>query len=252
VTAPTTTFAVADMLGSIANGLGYTLEVDGIDDEAYGMVVTSDKSFNDILVQHALVYNYQIIDGDPIRIVRRAIGSDLTIDYEINQTDCVCRNGSSAVVLNRVDVTTLPRSVSIQYIDPERLFSSNEQSARHTGAPVTNGAISIQIDFIVSNVQAREMAFDTLYRIWARQLACTFEHNDITIEPGDVIQLTTDQGIYTVLVQEATYTAARTTMVRADVLLTAGGIEIAAGQADTFVPTNDTLDGSAALVQGLP
>jgi hypothetical protein len=89
------------------------------------------------------------------------------------------------------------------------------------------------------------MAFDTLYRIWSQQLAVSFEHGDLTIETGDVVRLTCDQGVFTLLVQEVTYTVQRTVIVQAIALLTSAGISIAAGQPDSYTPSSEDLDTAA-------
>jgi Putative phage tail protein len=236
----------------LAAQAGVNLEVDNIDDTCYGMVIDTDKSFNDVLVQHAALYNYQIIDGDPVRISRRALNEDLTIDYEINQVDCVTRNGSPAVSLKRSDSSGLPRQIEIQYIDPDRLFAETTQYARHPGAPTTNGGASYRSDFIITASQARAIAYDLLYRIWSQQLSLTFEHKDLTIEPGDTLTVTTERGTFTCIVIEATYTAARTNMISAVILLSSVGVSLSGGAADSAVTPNSTIDGSSALVAGTP
>lgn len=242
-----TTFNVSDVITKLADDQGLSVIVEGVDDICYGMVIASDVSFNDFCAQHATPYNFQIVDGDPIRIVRRPINDSLTIDHTLNQTDCVVRGGA-AVSLKRVDVTNLPRQVEIQYLDPDRDFATTTQYARHPGAPTTNAGISFSLSFVISATDARALAFDTLYRIWSQQLALNFEHKDLTIEPGDTVEITCDQGVFTVLVQEATYTAARTTTVQGTVLLSSSGITVNAGVADQYVQNNTDIDTESWLL----
>lgn len=230
------TFNVSDVFLKLAEQEGINLSVEGVDDVCYGCVIAADKTFNSFLADHALPYNFQIIDGDPIRVVRRPINDSLTIDHSLTQADCVVSGGAAAVSIKRIDVSDLPRELEIQYTDPDRQFATTTRTARHLGAPTTNPGRSIEIDFLISATQAREMAFDTLYRIWSQQLTMNFEHRDITIEPGDTIHITCDQGVYVVLVQEATYTVSRTTQIMATVLLASSGVTLPPGGFDNWPP----------------
>jgi hypothetical protein len=243
MTAPTTTFNVADVILKLATEEDLNVSITGITDICYGLVITADKSFSDFCRQHSGPFNFQVIDGDPIRIQRRAIGDSLTIDYNISEGDCISRQGSPAIQFNRVDPETLPGQIEIQYIDPNREFAVTTQYSKHrhkkqaaTKAGTTLSALStsvatntrvissVSIDFIISADQARAMSFDYLYRIWSQQLSVTFEHKDLSIEAGDTIQLTADQGLFTLLVQESTITKARTNMIKTTALLTSSVI----------------------------
>jgi hypothetical protein len=245
------TLNVSDVFQKIADQQGISIVVEGIDDVCYGLVVTADKSLVNILTQHRQPYNYQIIDGVPIRVVRRAINSDLVIDYNITQTECIVRGNGPAVTFQRVDISQLPRQVEIQYTDPDRDYATTTQIARHTAAPTTTVVATAALDFVISGTDARKMAFDMLYRAWAQQLSVVFEHGDITIEPGDVVKLTCDQGTFTVLVNEATYTKARTILVTASVLLASSEITIAPGVAYSHATGQTAVDGAAAQLTSL-
>ncbi len=131
MTAPATTFTLLEILLRLADQENVNLEVDGIEDEVYGLVITADKSFAQFLSQHKGPFNFQIVDGDPIRIIRRAIGDDLEIDYTINQTDCIARQGLPALQFQKTDPETIPGQIELQYIDPAREFTVTTQYANH-------------------------------------------------------------------------------------------------------------------------
>jgi hypothetical protein len=237
------TFDVADVIGKIADDRGINVVVDGVDDTCFGLVVTSDKSFVDFLAQHKDTYNFQIIDGDPIRVVRRAVNDDLVIDKTIAQADCKITNGA-AFSAKRTDIASLPRQTEIQYIDPDRDFATTTQAARHPGMPTSNVASSVQIDFVLTGAQARGLAFDQEYRLLAQQLSASFEHEDIDIEPGDTINITGDLANFTLLAQETTYTASRTNLITANVILVSsvlapGGIVFNAGDVTAGIAASD-------------
>lgn len=266
MTAPSTTFSVSDIISKLAEQENVNIEVSGIDDTCYGLVIGSDKSFSSFLAQHAGPFNYLTVDGDPIRIIRRSVNDDLVIDYEINQTECITRQGSPAVSFRKIDPETLPGQIELQYIDPDREFSITTQYAKHryqkqssrgaaddltsptSAATNTRISSSVQVDFILSADQAREIAYDYLYRIWSQQLSVQFEHVDLSIEPGDSVQLTTDQGIFTLLVMESTITNARTNLIIATVLLASTGVTVSGGAADPYVPPNEAADNANWLL----
>lgn len=266
MTAPATTFTVSDIIYKLAEQESVNIDISGIDDTCYGLVISSDKSFGGFLAQHSGPFNYQTVDGDPIRIIRRSVDDDLVIDYEINQTDCVTRKGAPAVIFRRVDPETLPGQIELQYIDPDREFSFSTQYAKHryqkqssrgaaddltsatSAATNTRISSSVQVDFILSADQARAMAYDYLYRIWSQQLSVQFEHIDLSIEPGDTIQLTADQGIFTLLVVESTITNARTNLIIATVLLASTGVSVTGGSADPYVQPNEAADNANWLL----
>jgi hypothetical protein len=157
--------------------------------------------------------------------------------------------------MSRVDPASLPRQVEIQYIDPERDYATSSQVARHTAAPRTNTQISVAISFIISAQQARDMAFDLLYRIWAQQLSLSFEHPDLTIEPGDTVRMTTGRGVFVCLVTGSTINfPARTNTIGAVILLTSKGITITAPQADSYSASSVAIlteDSSSPVIETL-
>jgi hypothetical protein len=232
-------FSLAWILETLAEGeRRLTCGVDGVDDVVFGYQITSDKSFAQAAAELKGAYNFQICDGDPIRIVRREVNDGLTIDAIINQADCIRRGTSPAIAWSRVDPVTLPREVEIQSIDPDRQYATTPQSARFPGVPTTNSKISISLPVVISAQQSRDLAWDILARIWSQTLSCAFEHKDRRLQEGDVLQVNCNQGVYIVLVQIVTYnTKQRTVSIQATALLTSKGATIAAPFADTFSRT---------------
>lgn len=230
------TFSVGWILETIAAQSGVNLLTENIDDVCFGLVVSSDKTLEQILQQHAAPYNYQIIDGDPVRLVRREVNDSLSIDVDIDESECIRRGETPAVSLSRIEPSSLKRQVEIQYMDPDRDFAFDTQVARHTAAPLVNTTLSVTLDFVISSQQAKDMAFDILYRMWAQQLHVSFEHPDLRIEPGDVVRLATTRGTFTCLVDSATINMpARTNSIKASVLLTSKAVSAAtAPTADPF------------------
>lgn len=249
---PTTTFSVATIIETLAEQDGHNVSCEGMDDDiCFGLVISSDTSFRQFLSAHAGPYNFRVVDGDPIRVVRRAINNNLVIDFSLVQADLVTQNGAAAITFERIDPASLPREVELQYQDPDRDFAVNTQYGRNDGAggaPATKvkdvtfrnrvkggaGAktklrLSAAINFIIDAATARTMAFDYLFRQYAEQLKMTFETTNLQIEPADTFSLTCDQGTFTGIVDTSTITKTRTNMIAATILLTSGGVTAAAG-----------------------
>lgn len=251
------TFDVAAVIEKLAASEKINLICEGIDDTCNGLTVMSDVTLVDFLNQHKGPYNFRIADGDPIRIVRRSIGDDLVIDLEIDQSECISPGHAQPVIkLSRIDPQTLPGQIELSYIDPDRGYTSTTQVARyrHRKLPIAAaGALlvpysdtvavraglsqSVSLMFSISADQARQMAFDYLARLWSQATSVEFEHPNIAIEAADVLQLTTNAGILTVIVDEQTITPQRTNQIKATVLLTSSGIAIAGGVADAYSPS---------------
>lgn len=242
-----TTFNVSDVLeiigtSAVPRGAGLSVSCSGIDDLCYGCVVSSDKTFTQFLQQHKGPYNFipfETAGTTSILLKRIAVDSELTIDLELNESHCISRNGAPSIQFVRTDPATLPRSVEIQYQDPDRAFEINTQIATYHAAPLSNGTLSVPIDFVISADQAREMAFDYLYRIWAQQVGLVFEYRDTRIEPGDVLNVTAGARVYTAVVMEQTLTRDRTSMVKAVALLASRGIIIAGGSVTASTQDDD-------------
>ncbi len=229
------TFSVAAVLETAAQQYGINLFCEGMDDDlCYGFVYAADTSFGALLQAHMVAYDYLIVDGDPIRLVRRPVNADLTIDGTITQADCIVRSqGQAAIKITRIDPMSIPRWVEVQYIDPARNFNINTQDFRHIGAPVTTGKLTIPLSFVISKDQARTMAADVLYRLWAQQFTLEFEHPDLTWEAADSLQISMTSGaVYTVLVTESMITQERTNQIKARGLLTSKGTLFTGGGSD--------------------
>jgi hypothetical protein len=248
-------FFVAGIFEQLGQRFSINVGTDGLEsDLCWGVVLNSQAVYSQFLTKHAGPYNYLIMDdivnGAPmIRLIRRAVNAGIEIDAAVNQKDCIFRSPDQPVIkYNRVDPSSLPRTVELQYISFDRDFAVNTQYARNEGARVQQNILSSAIDFILSDDQARDMAYDLLWRIWMQQLSVTFEHPDLTLEPGDIVQMQTDNGVYVVQITTSLITKepmnssdfGRTNQLNANLLLTRRGATVPPGQVNQSSASSGT------------
>ena len=212
-------------------GGGFTLpfEVDGVTNMAYGLTITDQSALIDHFNKHKQVFSYQIIDGAPIKIVRRAVDGSLVIDLDITeQADCIRRNGAPAVTFSRVDPTTLPVAVNVNYVSVDESFDTKMQSATYDGTGRATSVLAVNTDYAGTADENRILAFDILYQARARALTMGLEIGNLAPQVSDIIQLTTNDGsVYVTLVDQQTYTKNRSNQIGALALLTSVGVNVA-------------------------
>jgi len=217
-------------MAKIAQGaLVEPIQVFGVTNQAYGLTITDQSALIDHFTKHKLVFSYQIVDGFPFTIVRRPVDGSLTIDLDITeQADCIRRNGAPAITFSRVDPTTLPVAVNLNYVDVGKDFDTKMQSATHDGTGRASSTLAVSTDYCGLPDENRILAFDILYQVRAKALTVSFEIGNLAPQISDVIQLTTDEGnIYVTLVDQQTYTKNRSNQIGALALLTSAGANIA-------------------------
>src|SRR5262245_58811790 len=145
-----TTFPVAWIIETIGEQYGVNLLTDGIDDECFGCAFGTDSSLDQFIVAHKGLYNYQPFDtvddnGVPVTILkRRAVGDDLMIDLEVDESECIMRDQAQPVIrYTRVDPLSLPRAVELSYIDPDRGYAVNTQPATFHAASLQHGKLTL-------------------------------------------------------------------------------------------------------------
>lgn len=246
-------YDVSALIETIASAAGFGCIVNNVDDTALGVVVNSDKTFGQFLAQHKIPYNFQIKDnGSIIQVVRPIIGADLYIAGTLYERHCIGSADSPAVRITRVDPASLPRECEIQYISADRELAVNSQLARLPGANSNSAKISMAIDFVIYDQKARDIAFDTLRRMWTQAVGFEFEHPDLRYEVGDIIALQTTRGSLVGLIEESEITPNNTNLIKASKLLQVKGGSVPAGQARPNAPVNDNFADAIELTLDTP
>jgi hypothetical protein len=209
-----------------------TPTITDIDDLCYGLTITDQSSLIDHFGKHRNIYNCQIKEANPIEVVRRAVGSSLVIDVEVDEADLVVGSGP-AIVTTRVNPTDFPVGMNLTYIDPDHNYDNKIAPAMFDGsqpgrASSTSSAVmSAQSDYVVDATTARSLAYNAMFNLRSYAGHVQIEMNDLRPEVGDTIALTTREGdVYILLVENQTVTKSRSNSIQAMQLLTAAGADV--------------------------
>jgi hypothetical protein len=228
---------VADALINVGAIGGKTFVTSGIDDTADGVVFANGMNPRQIVADYAEQYNYQIIDGDPIRLVRRGLNDAFAVDDTIVATDFT-DDSEDLVPLTRADPSTLLAKVTITGPDRAINYQSAPQYADFPIFPVaattsqTNKTITT--DFILSAVQRLSIAYDMLYRNRAQGQtgAVTLQSWKAEVEEGDILSVPTSQGQFALEVTKRTALPDQSVELEARYFLSESGAALSADSGD--------------------
>lgn len=229
---------VAGVLEDVGRIGDVTVACDGIEDMADG-VVFEGMDPRGILEKYRDQYGYRIIDGDPVRIIRRAVGESLVIDRELVASDFVDKDAQDPVVtIERRDETDLPSQIVLTYVDKSQNYQSRPQYARLPRFPITvtqSGKSEDQdTEFIVTAVEALSIAYDMLYRMQAQRFGAkaTLIPARADVEEGDVLRAPTAQGQFVFDVARRTLQADDAVELELSYLLAERGATLTADAGD--------------------
>ncbi len=218
---------------ALADAVFGTPTVSGIPDLCLGITVTSQSSLIDHFMAHKVIYNYQIEEGDPIRIVRRQVDSDLVIDMSVNEDELITANGAPALTTIRANPADFPVGMNLTYIDPNHGYDNKvapaifDGSAPGRSTATSSAILSAQTDYIVDATTARSLAYAAVFNMRSYAGRATLEMDGVEAEVGDTIEVTTADGDnYVLLVDVQTITKNRSNSIAALQLLTQGGADV--------------------------
>lgn len=234
---------VSDVQIAVGALADVVVECDGIDDTADGVVFANGLNPRDEFETYSDIYNYRIIDGDPIVLQRRVVGDSLVIDAVlVAQTDFVAQGGLEDIVaLNRAEDSELPNQVQLQYTDQAINYQRSTQYAKRPRFPIpatTSHLIKTSTtDFIITAVEALALSYDMLYRAWTRRLTAKFTlMKELSeVEEADVLQVPTTQGTFIMDVTRRTMLPDQAVQIETANMLAVRGVDADADAGDILV-----------------
>jgi hypothetical protein len=223
---------VSDALEAVGELGGVATQCEGIDDQADG-VVFNGLSPRTVFATYRDQYSFRIVDGDPVRLVRRAVNDDLTVDATLATSDLITAKADDDVVtVTRQDDNALANQIEITYNDKAINYQQGQQQFRRQQQPIavsTSHVIQrITTDFIVTATEAIGICADMLARIWARKINLKFTAAPALgeIEESDILVVPTSQATFTVDVTRRTVLPDNSVQIEADFLQAVRGANL--------------------------
>ena len=256
-------FSLSTVIDKLAQRGGFppgAFTITGVDDAHDGGQITTSTDFITLLQGFGTIYNFLILEH-PLRLKRIPVGSGLTIDKTINESECIAASASDDVVLvSDAEPWTIPNQISLSYISAALSYQVATVPVKRPIFPFgLNGPLRIQtysLPLVITDEEAANLAWLYLYRLWTQARTITFTamamHADV--EPGDVIQITSQGVTYIAYVSRSTLKPDFSNAIIATALFTDATVALTADPGAVLpsvlvCPVTDwtTLDGASAV-----
>lgn len=209
-----------------------------IDDTVIGGIVEQRVSYFDMVVNISQLYDFSAFESaGKIKMVRGAKNDDYAADFEVAEIDlCPINNetrdntGAQSFVSSRRAEQSMPKELECVYIDPAQSYAVNVVRAKRTEFPVRTvqgeNTATISVPLVLTASEALSRVTEALYRTWNAQITYTFRlgRKYVTMEPGDLVEVTHESVIAYMQVVSATLNADYSVSIHADKYATEGDI----------------------------
>lgn len=204
------TLPLRDFISKIAIYTGLDPNVDlefiSINDVIHGGIITQDTEFSTFLSVLGRAYGFDFYEGDTIRIVKRVVLANYTIDKVIPPEDLLTDTDRAITTTRRKDDS--PAEIELNYIDVTQQFRWNLQKARRILFPVrtteSQRKDTFSIPIVTTAKDALTMASKAMYREAEQnvdhEMKLTSKH--FGLEPSDIVTITVADTEYTVKVAQ--------------------------------------------------
>lgn len=184
-----------------------------------GALFNVRTEFTQVVRNISILYDFNFYeDSGLIKFVRTLTDAAVATNHTMDISDLGSLSGSDDDISESISVAissseSLPRGIELRYVDPNNDFLPSVQIAQRTNFPFrsqeTRVLDSYQLPFVVSPIEALELATDALYRI--AQAAITFEFRTgfefMIAAPGDIVVITNGAETYTLKISSTTHNA---------------------------------------------
>jgi len=206
--------ALSTVLRELARLAGYAdsdILIENIPDMVNGAFFRDADTYQETLQQLSRAFSFDIVEsGSKIKFRRPPTDAAFKVDGSIPSGRLVAQDGRE-ISAGRTPDTDLPRQVELQYVDPAIGYDYSKQYARRPSAPiaVSQSTITevIRLPVVLNASQAATLAAQRLYRLWEGQISQAFTTGPefSFLEPGDVVEVRTDDFIWTAHVQRVQF-----------------------------------------------
>jgi hypothetical protein len=180
---------LADVVAEICAGLGVAIDVSGINGIVRGYLINSVMSPRSALGPLMQLYFFDACETNAlIRFVQRG-GSPIG-SYSIDQLVDSGNDSKGVYSLTRAQETDLPRTVHLQFLDPDNDFQAADVYARRLRGSSAK-TIELQPAIVFDFAEAQGIVDTLLVDAWVmrERSELTFPPSAFAIEPTDVVNL---------------------------------------------------------------
>lgn len=168
-------------------------------DECKGYLISKRTTYRKIIEELSSIYFFDAIESDGN--LKFSMRKNCTVLKTIKKEDIVPSDNDEGtkelLVITRTQATELPRRVDVTYSSYSRDYTECTASAiRDSYSPPDNES-SIEIQQMAMDItQARKIAQQTLYSLWAQRNKYSFKllKKHLDIEPLDLLEIDLDDG----------------------------------------------------------
>lgn len=202
---------LSDTVADITKNLGLTVDVSEINGIVRGFTIDSVMSPRDALAPLMQIYLVDVVESEgKVRFVQRGgpVAKTFTID---DLLDAASNGGDSDFyTLTRAQETDLPRTIHLQFLDPENNYQTADVYARRlkgSSQKITEIRPAIVLDF----AEAQGIADTLLVDAWVMRESATLSlpPSSYALEPTDVIGLLLNGRTFTMRLDEIGYQHSR-------------------------------------------
>jgi hypothetical protein len=208
---------LSDVVAEICAGLGVSIDVSGINGIVRGYLIDNVMSPRSALTPLMRLYFVDACESSGlIRFVQR--GGAAVATYSIDQLIDNGNDSNGFYTLTRAQETDLPRTVHLQFLDPDNDFQAADVYARRLRGS-SEKTIELQPAIVFDSAEAQGIADALLVDAWVmrERAELTLPPSAYAIEPTDVVNLDLNGRIFQMRADEVGFEHSRPAkLVRTD------------------------------------
>lgn len=188
------TYTYEEIVEARAGYAGYAageIVVQNIDDTFDGDLIDEDTTLLDLLLAEEELLNFRVLNRETIQVRRRAIGDDLVIDFELDESGVREGGDSEPIVLRFEDISQTATRLEVQTRDPQASYGYTAAFPMREGLPVpttpSDATDTLQTTLIMGATQRATYGYHALFRRQAKRAKIATEAMPayMEVEAGD-------------------------------------------------------------------
>ncbi len=203
------THELSDIVTSICEDAGLSsgdLDVTDLTDDVKGYISSRESSARALIEQLQKVYLFDVVESDySIEFIKRGNGDAVSVDAN-DLAAGIERQQPDQLTRKRASELELPVSVSIVHMNPDADHQSNVETAQRL-ITASTATLSYDLPLVMDPDLAAQTADILLRRAWIERehYIGSLPTQYLAINPGDVLGVTINSVVHSILVTEVSY-----------------------------------------------